>query len=247
MALLISFKDAVNAAVLDPAATVAVFYCDGRYENRASVAARCPHAKLYAITVRGATGPGIFACDSETGDLTIAQTVDWVAEQTRLAVYPIVAYADEDRWVNLGLLAALAKYGDRIERWDADYDGSPVLPSWASAKQFMSTDVDLDSARADFFTGATPAPDYHYERYREGAERVAAQRYDHWRVRQTATAHPHRAWMLVRKRQCRLYRRRIELAVAWDHTHHVSDPWSLKCRRFRHQQLGLRAQGKRAG
>jgi len=85
MTLLISFKDAVNASVLDPAATSAVYYCDGTYENEADVHAHCPHAKLYAITTRGATGPNVFACDSETYDLTIEQTEAWVAAQIRLA------------------------------------------------------------------------------------------------------------------------------------------------------------------
>jgi hypothetical protein len=158
MSLLIDFKDAVDASVLDPNATIGIFYCDGRWPNRAAVAARCPHAKLYAITVEGATGHGIFACDSETGDLTVWQTESWVAEQVALGVHPIVVYANQDRWLNLGLLAALAHYGDRIERWDADYDGIAAVPSWASAKQYMDGSVDLDVALADFFTGAQPPP-----------------------------------------------------------------------------------------
>jgi hypothetical protein len=158
MTKLIDFRDAVNAAVLDPAATDAVYYLDGRYANRAAVAARCPHARLHAITVRGATGKHIFACDSENGDLTIPETEAWVAEQVRLDVNPIVVYADEDRWINLGLLDALAHYGGRIERWDADYDGSPTIPPWASAKQYATGDVDLDAARAAFFTGPPPPP-----------------------------------------------------------------------------------------
>jgi hypothetical protein len=156
--LLINFRDAVDASVLNPDATDAVFYCDGPCENRDAVAARCPHARLFAITTLGATGHGIFACDSETGDLTVAQTENWVAVQHALGVHPIVPYANQDRWLNLGLLAALAKYGDSIERWDADYDGIAAVPSWASAKQYATGDVDLDVARADFFTGAEPVP-----------------------------------------------------------------------------------------
>lgn len=158
MPALISFSDAVNASVLNPNATHAVFYMDGSFTNFAAVRAQCPHAKLYAITVRGATGKGIFACDSENGDLTIPQTEAWVAEQVRLGVSPIVVYANEDRWVNLGLLARLAKYGNRIERWDANFDGNATLPNWASAKQFQSTSVDLNVAVADFFGDAAPVP-----------------------------------------------------------------------------------------
>ena len=156
--LLINFKDAVNASVLDPGATHAVFYCDGAFENEAAVRARCPHAKLYAITTQGRTGHGIFACDSETGDLTIAQTEAWTAEQVRLGVSPVVVYANQDRWLNLGLLNALAHYGNRIERWDADFDGVAAVPSWASAKQYATGSVDLDVAVADFFGDAPPVP-----------------------------------------------------------------------------------------
>lgn len=156
MPLLINFKDAVNASVLDPNALDAVFYMDGDFENEIAVRRQCPHARLFAITTRGATGHGIFACDSETGDLTVAETEAWVVEQVRLDVKLIVVYANQDRWLNQGLLAALAKYGDRIERWDADFDGNPTIPSWASAKQYATGNVDLDSARASFFSGVTP-------------------------------------------------------------------------------------------
>lgn len=157
MTLLINFKDAVNASVLNPAATEAVYYIDGRYQNEVAVRRQCPHATLHAITVTGETGTHIFACDSETGDLPIPKTVAWVAEQVKLDAYPIVVYANQDRWLNLGLLKELAHYGDRIERWDADYDGSAVVPAWASAHQYLSGNVDLDVARANFFA-PRPAP-----------------------------------------------------------------------------------------
>jgi len=160
-------------------------------------------------------------------------------------VSPIVVYANQDRWLNLGLLTALAKYGDRIKRWDADYDGSSEIPSWADAKQYATGNVDLDAARADFFTGAPPKPakSFHYERYHKGPERTAVQRYDYWRAKQTSKAHPHRLWMLLRKKQCGVHARRIELAVARA-PHDVKDPWDREDRRFRHEQLRERAKGK---
>ena len=151
MSHLINFRDAVDASKLDPNARDAVYYMDGEFANEAEVRARCPHARLHAITVRGATGPHVFACDSELGDLTIPQTVAWTEEQVKLNVHPIVDYADQDRWLNQGLLKELAHYGNRIERWDADYDGSPSLPAWASAKQYADGSADLDVARAAFF------------------------------------------------------------------------------------------------
>lgn len=94
-----------------------------------------------------------------------------------------------------------------------------------------------------------PAPkkSYHYERYRPRFERVAAERFDHWRVRQTAKRKPHRAWMLIRKHECALCARRIELAVAWDKRFRkgLKDPWSIKDRGFRHPRLKARGEGKR--
>lgn len=156
MAHLINFQDAVDASVLDPNATHAVYYMDGHFQNEQAVRARCPHAKLYAITVRGATGHGVFACDSETGDLDIPQTEQWVATQVSLGVFPTVVYANRDRWLNLGLLNALAKYGHHIERWDADFDGNPIVPLWADAKQYRSTNVDSNVALANFFDAPPP-------------------------------------------------------------------------------------------
>lgn len=157
---LINFRDAVNPAGLDPTTRYAVFYIDGRFANEAAVRARCPHAKLYAITVRGMTGHGIFACDCEAGDMSVTQTVAWVDEQVRLGVDPIAPYASRDTWESQGLLSALAHYGERIHRWDADWDGDPhSMPAWADAKQYNSLPaVDLDIARADFFARSEPVP-----------------------------------------------------------------------------------------
>lgn len=158
MTAVIDFKDAVNPAALDPNARYAVFYIDGAFANEAAVRARCPHAKLFAITTQGRTGRGIFACDSELGDLTVAQTEAWVAEQIRLGVELIAVYANLDRWLHQGLRAALSKYGSRIKRWVADWNGNPnSLPWWADADQYDSLpDVDLDAARATFFAGVKP-------------------------------------------------------------------------------------------
>lgn len=156
---LISFEDAVTASNLNPDQLYAVFYCDGIYANEAAVRARCPRAKLFAITVFGKTGNGIFACDCETGDLTVAQAIAWVEEQIKLGVELICVYADLDRWENQGLKVALAHYGSRIKRWVADYDDSAVIPGGYDAKQYeggITSGVDQDVALATFFEGVTP-------------------------------------------------------------------------------------------
>jgi hypothetical protein len=89
-------------------------------------------------------------------------------------------------------------------------------------------------------------PNMHYERYNEGGERIAAERYDYWRDRQTATDHPHRAWMLMRKAQCKLYARRIQLAAAYYRSRGDKDPMAAKFRTYRLKWLTVRAEGKKA-
>jgi hypothetical protein len=157
---LIDFQDAVTARNLDPNQAHAVYYADGLYANHTAVAARCPHAKLYGITVFGRLGKDIFACDCETGDLTVPQAVAWVAAQVRLGVPLICVYANLSRWKNEGLLAALEHYGHRIKRWVADYNNVPQIPSWADADQFaggITSPVDRNVALENFFGGVVPA------------------------------------------------------------------------------------------
>lgn len=157
---LINFQDAVTASNLDPNAKYAVYYVDGRFANYSAVRARCPHAKLFGITTTGRTGPGVFAADSETGDLTVAQTLQWVGVQVRLRVDPIAVYANANRWLNEGLLSGLAHYGHRIKRWDANWNGDPgSRPAWADADQYAAPGpVDLNVALQSFFEPSQPAP-----------------------------------------------------------------------------------------
>jgi len=165
---LISFQDASDAANLNPNALYAVYYADGDTANLAAVRKRCPKAALFGITTTGATGKGIFALDCETGNLgassnaeLIAKADAWCAEQIKLGVDPIAVYANNNLWVTVGLRAALAKYGNRIKRWDADWNGNPSsMPSWADADQYADPGgVDLDVALASFFQPSIkPAP-----------------------------------------------------------------------------------------
>lgn len=119
----LSFDDAVTAGYLPSNEEFGVYYCDGLYANYNAVRRRLPHATLFAITVRGRTGKGVFACDCELGDLTPAEAEAWVAEQIKLGVELICVYASADTWANKGLWVALEKYGTRIKRWCADYNG----------------------------------------------------------------------------------------------------------------------------
>ena len=168
---LISFDDAVTAANLNPNQEYAVFYADGRFANRTAVAARCPKAKLYGITVRGLTGHGIFACDCEAGDLTVQGALRWAEEQIKLKVELICVYASLDTWENQGLLTAIQalekKYGVRIRKWVAHFNNIAQIPSWADADQYADPGpVDHDIALATFFSDLPKPPDHNHGKAR---------------------------------------------------------------------------------
>lgn len=191
----IAFDDAVTAGNL-PGQKYSVYYADGRFANETDVRAKeGPGAKLYGITVRGLTGPAINICDCESGDMSVAETEVWVAEQVRLGVPLIVVYASQDTWENVGLLAALAKYGSRIKRWQAHYDGVAQVPAGYDAKQFADPGpVDHNVALPSFFEPFVRPDADHYARFPTGPfpygklklnERAVVQEYDRLR------RHPH--------------------------------------------------------
>jgi hypothetical protein len=169
------FEDAVTAANLNAAQRVGVYYMDGLFANHSSVRARLPHADLYGITVHGLTGPSVAFCDCEKGDMTPAQAEAWVAEQVRLNVPLIGVYANLSTWQG-GLLAALAKYGPRIKRWVAHYDGFAVVPPGFDAKQFANPGpVDRNIALGSFLVPFRPKPDLpHGHAHFEGTVDIAS-------------------------------------------------------------------------
>jgi hypothetical protein len=247
----IFFQDAVTASNLPSNATHAVYYADGTYANRSAVAARCPHAKLYGITVWGQTGPGIFACDSETGDMDVAQTVAWVAEQVRLGVQLICVYANLNRWLNEGLKAQLDHYGSRIKRWVADYNNVAQIQPWADAEQYSDPGpVDLNVALANFFGDTPPAPPtqpLHYDWFDVGPfpsiwgdlnERLVVEQYD------GARKHPviYAVYLLILRAKLHFLANRVA-TVAGAGTANPS--WGVFHRGWRYQALIHRAQGER--
>lgn len=151
----LTFEDAVTAGNLDPNQKQAVYYIDGVFANRTAVQHQCPKAVLHGITVRGLTGASVFACDCETGDLTPAQAEAWVAEQVKLDVPLVCVYANLSTWQN-SLTAALAKYGSRVKRWVAHFDGIAQVPAGFDCKQYQTGKVDKNIALGSFFT--PPAP-----------------------------------------------------------------------------------------
>lgn len=158
---LISFEDAVTAANLNPNDKYGVYYVDGRFANHWAVRARQPHAKLYGITVFGAVGAGVFACDCENGDLTVPQALAWTLKQIELKVSLICVYASLDTWLNQGLLRGVQalekKYKIHIKKWVAHYNNIPQIPNWADADQYADPGpIDRDIALANFFEPQAP-------------------------------------------------------------------------------------------
>jgi hypothetical protein len=171
------FQDAVTAKNLNPAQTHGVYYIDGMYANHTAVRARCPKADLKGITVHGKTGAEAAFCDCEKDDLTVAQAEAWVAEQVKLNVPLIGVYADLSTW-NGGLMKALAKYGKRVKRWLAHFDGIVAVPAGFDCKQFSDPGpVDNNIALDDFFVPFVPKPDVPHGKVRfEGTFDLATQK-----------------------------------------------------------------------
>lgn len=240
---LIEFQDAVGASVLNPDALYAIYYADGSWPNETAVRAQCPHAKLFGVTVRGLTGPSIFACDCETGDLTPAEAVAWVSRQVDLGVKTICVYANLDTWLNQGLKAALDHYGARIKRWVADFNGVDAIQPWADAEQYSSTDIDLDVARATFFGDPVPPPKpvdpHHYLWFKE--YRLQVEDYDRLRK------HPikNRKQLKYVRYTLRQGAERIAHIVISEGRKSGKRDWAKDRRGWRYQQLIKRANGKR--
>lgn len=256
MPALIDFQDAVTASHLDPTQRHAVYYVDGAFANRDAVAAQCPHAKLYGITVFGATGLGIFACDSENGDLDIPSTLRWVAEQIALGAKLLCVYANFDRWVNLGLLAAIEalekRFGVKVRKWVADYDNvRSNMEPWADADQYATGSVDRNVALANFFGDTPPAVtvDPHYAWFdarrrsvfnKLRQERAQVQLYDRLRALQTPKVHPRRVQIGFVRAVLGWYAGRLQRLIQF----HPQHP-DINRRQWRHDQLAGRAEGKR--
>jgi hypothetical protein len=147
----LTMYDSVNANSIPAGALYAAYYVDGAYANYQAIRNRCPHAHLFSITVRGGAAD---CCDSETGDLSVAQTETWIADRLAGGHYRPCAYANLDRWTNGGLLAGLSKYGSRIRRWVAAYNDRADIPPGYDGHQFSTGNVDTSVLLDNFFQGA---------------------------------------------------------------------------------------------
>lgn len=156
MSDLIQFFDDVNVDAIPANATHVAYYMDGSFDNASAMKARFPHAQMISITSLGGDAD---ACDSEATLMTVTQTVAWVARRLKAGAYHPRVYANENRWDNEGLLAALETFGDRIMRWEAAYPGigAKVRPGFA-AHQYATGILDTNVCIPTFFDKKPPKP-----------------------------------------------------------------------------------------
>jgi hypothetical protein len=254
----ISFQDSVSGNALPPTQEYGVFYANGTYANYSEVRVRLPKAKLLGITV--SYGYGVSAnvpiADCETGDFTVSEVIAWVEDMLRINAPLIVVYANGSTW-NEGLRAALAKYGNRIRRWIAQYDNIPQIPAGFDGKQYEGNvnggfgDVDKNVVIPDFFQGFEPhltpeeerALKGHYGRFTK-YERSLVNTYDIIRAEQTATRHPGKVRLNITRAQLK-----VQAGKVWaiSHAQRVKGrpSWGESFRGWRYAQLSDRAAGKR--
>lgn len=140
----------------DPASAHLVgHYVDGIYAvSVATVRTRYPSATLVGISAIGSNA-GIVG-DQEPGCMSIEQAVAWVVARRAAGFDPSVYVNEMYGWA--GARHAFDAYGvDEPHWWVADYDGIPVIPAGAVAKQYANPTLthghfDL-SVVADYWPG----------------------------------------------------------------------------------------------
>lgn len=152
--------DSTNIAD-EPSADLVAYYIDGRYAtSEAAVRARFPNAIPVAISAIG-TNQGIVG-DVEPECMSIPQSIGWVQLRRRAGFDPSL-YVNETYGWN-PCKAAFAQAGvPQPHWWVADYDGIPIIPVGAVAKQYENPSLthghfDL-SVALDYWPGVDPQGD----------------------------------------------------------------------------------------
>lgn len=148
--------DAVTVGNIPASATLVAGYVDGHYMNVGGMRARFPHATIVQIAVSSHTNAG-HVLDVETGDATPTEAVAWVKMRRSAGADPSV-YCNTSIWPTVR--AAFRNAGvTEPHYWIANWDGSPVIPAGAVAKQYASTDAIDTSSVAAYWPGVdTAAP-----------------------------------------------------------------------------------------
>ena len=188
---------------------------------------------------------------------TVEQATEWLLEYMNRSVVPAIlasgfkpnqnqlgALADLGYNTGSGVFEAGAAMGDALRSHNAARVSATFMEYVYAGGKILSDLVHRREADRSLFDRVPPAPPtHHYGWYMAGGERTAVERYDHWRARQTKRLHPHRAWLLIRKKQCAFYSRRLVIVAHRDKVD--GKPSWMKYRRgWRHVELARRAQGK---
>jgi len=127
--------DSVTAAKCPAGAPLYGAYIDGLYANYAEVHQRFPRARIVTITVLGGTAAA-HVVDIETGDCTPVSGVAWAKRRVAAGHHPTL-YMNASTWPAVKAEVHRQGLDGKVSYWVAHYDGHPVVPDGAVAKQFL--------------------------------------------------------------------------------------------------------------
>jgi hypothetical protein len=131
-------------------------YVDGHWPDFTALVLRWPG--VVHISIAASAGDDAKCLDVETGDATPAQAPAWTSRQRANGdPYPWV-YCNESTWAEVIYEFAQQRVAAPLY-WIAQYDGVPVVPPGAIAKQHTNTPGYDQSAVADYVPGIDPAPE----------------------------------------------------------------------------------------
>lgn len=124
--------DSVTIADVPAKAEMVACYVDGRYRNEPEARKRFPKATIVTITVTGQAGAHVADC--EMGDLDPAAAARWAKAEVKAGRKPTI-YCAASQWSTVKRAVGRTK----VSWWIADYDGKPVIPAGAVAKQYLGS------------------------------------------------------------------------------------------------------------
>lgn len=154
--------DSTTVEDIPKTATLVAGYVDGAYRTVPALHRRFPKATIVTITVTGQT-PGANVCDTEPGNVGVEGAAAWAAREVAAGRIPTL-YCMASQWAQVKDAVAKRGLTGKVNYWIAHYDGQPLLPAGAVAKQYADPNThgkghfDL-SVVADHWPGVDPAPE----------------------------------------------------------------------------------------
>lgn len=147
--------DGITVSALPTGAPLYAGYLDGHWPTVAALRARFPKARIVEIAVFASTHAG-HVLDVEPGDATPSQAVAWVKARRAAGADPTI-YCNASTWPVVRAAFRVAGVAEP-HYWIAQYDGKPVIPAGAVAKQYQNTAGWDRSIVADYWPGVDPKP-----------------------------------------------------------------------------------------